>query len=190
MSSQVRKNLANPHNILFHHGLIKLFFIAELTKQGRTWDEFLYQLSNPRITMKTSKRSVDLGVVTPSKPHSPKTLNPPTQTISLSDQKAKKIVDSPIASSSNEIKNLADNSPLPSTPVDPQPKKLRYAFQQDFPSIPTNRRGENLFKGESFRRITRSTSGKPNVKPPSTSDPIQLSFDHEIPHKRLKEVFS
>ena len=32
-------------------------------------------------------------------------------------------------------------------------------------------------------------SGKPNIKPPSTSDPIQLSSDHESPHKKIKEVF-
>jgi hypothetical protein len=29
--------------------------------------------------------------------------------------------------------------------------------------------------------------GKSNTKPPITSDPIQLSSDHEIPHKKLKE---
>jgi hypothetical protein len=32
MSSQVHKNLANPHNSLFHHGLIKFLVISELTK--------------------------------------------------------------------------------------------------------------------------------------------------------------
>ena len=31
-------------------------------------------------------------------------------------------------------------------------------------------------------------SGKPNVKPPSTSDPIQVFCDLESPHKRLREV--
>jgi hypothetical protein len=77
---------------------------------------------------------------------------------------------------------------LPSTPIDSQPKKLQDAFHQDFPSVPTKRRGANRFKGESFRRSTRSMSGKPNIKPPSTSDPIQLSSDHESPHKRLREV--
>jgi hypothetical protein len=132
MSSQVRKNVANPHNSLFHHGLIKLLVITELTKQGKTWDEFLYQFSNPHLTVKTSKKSIDLGTVTPSKPHSPKTPNPPTQTISLSEQKAKKIVDSPAASSGKKTKNPIDNSPFPSTPIDPQPKKLQDAFQQDF----------------------------------------------------------
>jgi hypothetical protein len=40
MSSQVRKNVTNPHNNLFHHGLIKLLVLDELRK---TWDEFIYQ---------------------------------------------------------------------------------------------------------------------------------------------------
>jgi len=52
-----------------------------------------------------------------------------------------------------------------------------------------NRRRANRFKGEYFRRSTRSASGKPNVKPPSTSDPIQVSSDLESPHKRLKEFY-
>jgi hypothetical protein len=30
-------------------------------------------------------------------------------------------------------------------------------------------------------------SGKPNIKPPNTLDPIQLCFDHESPHKILRE---
>ena len=33
-------------------------------------------------------------------------------------------------------------------------------------------------------------SGKPNVKPPSTLYPIHLFSDHEIPHKRLREVYA
>jgi hypothetical protein len=32
-------------------------------------------------------------------------------------------------------------------------------------------------------------SGKSNIKPPSTSDPVQFSSDHESPHKKLKEDF-
>jgi hypothetical protein len=32
MSSQVRKNVTNPHNSLLHHGLIKLLVLAELQK--------------------------------------------------------------------------------------------------------------------------------------------------------------
>jgi hypothetical protein len=67
-------------------------------------------------------------------------------------------------------------------------KKLQEEIQQDFPLVPTNRRGSKWFKGGSFRKSTRSESGNPNVKPSSTSDPIQVSFDHEIPHKRLREV--
>jgi hypothetical protein len=106
MSSQVRKNLANPHNNLFHHGLIKLLVISELTKQSKTWDDFLYQFSNPHLTVKIRKRSVDSGVFTPPKPHSPKTPKPPVQTISLSDKKAKKIIDSPAASLVRKLKIL------------------------------------------------------------------------------------
>jgi hypothetical protein len=182
--------VANPHNSLFHHDLNKFLVITELTKQGKTWDEFLYQFSNPHLTVKTSKKSIDLGTITPYKHHSPKTPNPPTQTISLFEKKTKKIVDSPAASSGKKTKNPIDNSPFPSTPIDPQPKKLQNAFHQDFPLVPTNKRGSNQFKGESFRRSTRSENGKPNVKPPSTSYPIQVSSDHEIPHKILREFFA
>jgi hypothetical protein len=32
LSSQVRKNVTNPHNSLFHHGLIKLLVLAKLEK--------------------------------------------------------------------------------------------------------------------------------------------------------------
>jgi hypothetical protein len=42
MSSQVRKNVTNPHNSLFHHGLIKLLNLTELEKQGKSWDAFIY----------------------------------------------------------------------------------------------------------------------------------------------------
>jgi hypothetical protein len=98
MSYQVQKNVANPHNNLFHHSLIKFLVIAELEKQGKTCDEFIYQFSNPHLTIKTNKKKLDLGIVTPSKPHSPKTPNPPTQYIPLPKQKTKKLVDTPIAS--------------------------------------------------------------------------------------------
>jgi hypothetical protein len=81
MSSQVRKNVTNPHNNLFHHGLIKLLVLAELEKQGKTWDAFIYQFANPHITIKTSKKTLYLRTVTPSKPHSLKTPNPPAQAI-------------------------------------------------------------------------------------------------------------
>jgi hypothetical protein len=142
--------VANPHNILFHHGLIKFLVIAELEKQGKTWDEFIYQFSNPHLTIKTSKKTLNIGTVTPSKPHSPKTPNPPTQAIPLLEKKTKKLVDTPAASSGKKTKNPIDNSPMPSTSIDPAPKKLQEAIQQDFPVVPTNRRGANQFKGGSF----------------------------------------
>jgi hypothetical protein len=77
---------------------------------------------------------------------------------------------------------------MPSTSIDPTPKKLQEAIQQDFPIVPTNRKGANRFKGGSFQKSTQNTSGKPNVKHPGTSNPIQLSFVLESPHKRLREV--
>jgi hypothetical protein len=55
MSSQVRKNVTNPHNSLFHHGLIKLLVLTELEKQGKNWDAFIYQFANPHLTVKTEK---------------------------------------------------------------------------------------------------------------------------------------
>jgi hypothetical protein len=68
MSSQVRKNITNPHNNLFHHGLIKLIVLAELEKQGKMWDEFIYQFAKSHLTIKTNKKTLDLGTVTPPKP--------------------------------------------------------------------------------------------------------------------------
>jgi hypothetical protein len=106
MSSQVRNNVANNHNNLFHHNLIKLLVIAELEKQGKTWDEFIYQFSNPHLTIKTSKKSLDLGNVTPPKPHYPKTPNPPTQVIPLPEQKTKKLVDTSATSLGKKTKIL------------------------------------------------------------------------------------
>jgi hypothetical protein len=148
---------------------------------------FPLSVLNPHLTVKTSKKPIDPGTVTPPNPHSPKTPNPPVQTISLSDKKSKKTIDSPISSSGKKVKKPTDDSQLPPTPIDSKPKKLQDSFHQDFPLVPTKRRGANRFKGKSFRRSTRSTSGKSNIKPPSTSDPIQLSSDHESPHKKLKE---
>ena len=175
--------MANPHNSLSCHNLIKLLVITELTKQGKTWDEFIYQFSNP-------KKSLGLWIVTPSKPHSPKTPNPPTQAISLLEQKTKKLVDTPAASSRKKTKNPIDISPMPSTSIDPTPKKLQEAIQQYFPVVPTNKRGANQFKGGSFRKISQNWRGKPYVKYPSTSDPIQLSSNLKIPHKILREVYA
>jgi hypothetical protein len=97
-------------------------------------------------------------------------------------------MDSLVASSGKKIKKPTDNSQLPSTPINSKPKKIQNSFHQYFPSVPTKRRGDNWFKGKSFRRSTRSTSGKSNIKPPSTSYPIQLSSNHEsAPIKNLKK---
>jgi hypothetical protein len=57
MSSQVRKNVTNPHNSLFHHGLIKLLILTELEKQGQSWDAFIYQFANPHLIVKTRKKT-------------------------------------------------------------------------------------------------------------------------------------
>jgi len=147
MSSQVQNNMTNPHNSLFHHGLIDLLFIAELEKQGKTWDEFIYQFSNPHIEIKTRKKTLYLGTVTPSKPHSLKTPNPPTQAISLPEQKTKtkELVDTPAVSSGKNTMKPIDNPPNPSTSIDPAPKKVQEVIQQDLSVIPTNRRGDNRF---------------------------------------------
>jgi hypothetical protein len=77
---------------------------------------------------------------------------------------------------------------MPSISLDPTPKKLQEVIQQDFPTVPTNRRGANRFNRGPFRKSTRSTRGKPYAKPLTTSDPIQVSSDLESPHKRLREV--
>jgi hypothetical protein len=117
-----------------------------------------------------------------------KTPNPPTQAIPLPEQKTKKLVDTPAASSEKKTKKPIDNSPMPSTSIDPAPQKLQEVIQQDFPIVPTNRRGANRFKRGYFQKSAHNTRGNPYEKPPSTSDPIQVSFDLEIPHKRLREV--
>jgi hypothetical protein len=90
-----------------------LLVLLELKKQSKTWEDFLYQFLNPHLIVKTSKKSIDSGTVTPPNPHSPKTPNHPIQTISLSDKNSKKIIDSPVASSSKKIKKPVDNSQLP-----------------------------------------------------------------------------
>jgi hypothetical protein len=136
-----------------------------LEKQRKTWDVFIYQFSKPYITIKTSKKTLDLWIVTPSKPHSTKTPNPPTQATPLPEQKTKKLVDTPVASSSKKAKNPIDNSPMPSTSIDPAPKTLQEVIQQYFPIVPTNRRGDNRFKRESFRKSALNTRGKPMKNP-------------------------
>jgi hypothetical protein len=109
MSSQVRKNVTNPHNNLFHHGLIKLLVLAELEKQGQTWDEFIYQFANPHLTIKTSKKTLDLRTISPSKPHSLKNSKPSCTSHFFTEQKSKKLVDTPAASSGKKTKKPIAN---------------------------------------------------------------------------------
>jgi hypothetical protein len=77
---------------------------------------------------------------------------------------------------------------MPSISLDPTPKKLQEVIQQDFPTVPTNRRGANRCYRGTFRKSTWSTRGKPYAKPLTTSDPIQVSSNLESPHKILREV--
>jgi hypothetical protein len=143
MSSQVRKNATNPHNSLFHHDLIKLLVLDELEKKGKTWDEFIYQFANPHLTIKTSKKTLYLGTVTPPKPHSMKTPNPPMQAIPLPDQNSKKVFDTAAASSGKKTKKPISNPRMPSTSNDTVPKKPQEVIQKDLVAVPTNRRGAN-----------------------------------------------
>ena len=149
MSSQVRKNVNNPQNSLFHHGLIKLLVLTKLEKQGKFWDAFIYQFANPHLKVKTVKTPLSLKTISPSKPRSPRTPNPLAQTLSLLEQ-YQKLVDIPTSSSSKKTerkdqKKPIVNPPMPSISLDPTPKKLHEVIQQDFPIVPTNRRGENRF---------------------------------------------
>jgi hypothetical protein len=192
MSSQVRKNVTNPHNSLFHHGLIKLLVLTELEKQGKSWDAFIYQFANPHLTVKTGKKPLSLKTISPSKPHSPKTPNSLAQTPSLPEQ-YQKLVDIPTSSSGKKTKNKDQKKPIvdppmPSFSLDPTPKKPQEVMQQDFPIIPTNKRGANRFGKGPFRKSTRNIRTKPYAKPPPTSDPIQVSSDLESPHKQPREV--
>jgi hypothetical protein len=143
MSSQVRKNVTNPHNNLSHHGLIELLVLAELEKHGQTWDEFIYQFANPHLTIKTRKKTLGLRTISPSIPFSPRTPNPPAQTISLPEQKSKKLIETHAASSGKNTKKPIANLHMPSISLDPTPKKLQEVIQQDFPTVPTNRRCAN-----------------------------------------------
>jgi hypothetical protein len=147
MSSQVRKNVTNPHNSLFHHGLIKILVLVELEKQGQTWDAFIYQFANPHLTIKTDKKPLNLKPTSPSNLRSPKTPNPLAQTLSLLEQ-YKNIVDIPTSSSGKETKrkdqkNPIVNPPMPSISLDPTPTNIQEVIQQDFPIIPTNKMGAN-----------------------------------------------
>jgi hypothetical protein len=142
-----------------------------LRKEDRTWDDFLYQFLNPRLTVKIAKTSIDFGTANPSHPHPPKSKIPPVN---------------PTPSSSKNPKNPIVDPQLSSTPIESKEKKMKDSFYHDFPPIPTKRRGANRFKGKPSRMCTRSMVGKFNKNPPITLDPIQLSSDHEIPHKKLK----
>jgi hypothetical protein len=128
MSSQVRKNVTNPHNSLFHHGLIKLLVLAELEKQGKNWDAFIYQFTNPHLTVKTNKNPLSLKTISPSKPRSPRTLNPLAQTLSFPEQ-YQNLVDIPISSSGKKTKRKDQKKPIvdppmPSLSLNPTPKNL------------------------------------------------------------------
>jgi hypothetical protein len=171
ISSQVRKNVTNPHNNLFHHGLIKLLVLAKL-EQGKTWDAFIYQFANPHLTIKTRKKTSDLRTISPSKLHSPRTPNPPAQAISLSKQKSKKLVETPAAPLGKKTKKPIVNLQMLSISLDPTPKNLQEVIQQDFPTVPTNRRGVNPFNRGPFRKSTQSTGVKHYAKPLTTLDPI------------------
>jgi hypothetical protein len=190
-SSQVRKNVTNPHNSLFHHGLINLLVLANLERRGKNWDAFIYQFANPHLTVKIGKK-LSLKTISPSKTHSLRTLNSIAQTPSLLEQH-QKIFDIHTSSSGKKIKikdqkKTIVDPPMPLLYLDPTPKKPQEVIQQDFPIIPTNKRGANRFGKGPFRKSTWSTRTKPYAKPPPTSDPIQVSFDLERPHKQLREV--
>jgi hypothetical protein len=154
MSSQVRKNVTNPHNNLFHHGLIKLLVLAELVKQGKTSEEFIYQFANPHLKIKIGKKPLGLRTISPSKPRSPRTPNLLAQTISLPEQ-YKKIVETPASSSGKNTKSKDQkkpivNPPMPSISLDPTPKNIQEVIQKYLPLVPTNRRGANRFNKGPF----------------------------------------
>jgi hypothetical protein len=89
--------------------------------------------------------------------------------------------------SKDQNKPIVD-PPMPSLSLDTTPKKLQEVMQQDFPIIPTNKRGANRFGKGPFRKSTRSTRTKPYEKLQPTLDPIQVSSNLKIPHKKLREV--
>jgi hypothetical protein len=192
MSSQVRKNVTNPHNSLFHQGLTKLLVLTELEKQGKTWDTFIYQFANPHLTVKTEKKTLSLKTISPSRLHSPKTPNSLAQTPSFPEQ-YQKLVDIPTSSLGKNTKNKDQKKPIvdlpmPSFSLHPTPKKPHEVMQQYFPIIPTNKSGANRFGKGPFQKSTRNIRTKPYSKPPPASDPIQVSSDLESPHKKPREV--
>jgi hypothetical protein len=154
MSSQVRKNVTNSQNNLFHHVLIKILVLTKLEKQGKTWDEFIYQFENPHLKIKIGKKPLGLRNISPSKPRFPRTPNPPAQTIYLLEQ-SKKIFDTPASSSGKKIKSKDQRNPIgnplmPSISLDPTPKNIQEVIQQHLPLVPTNRRGSNRFNKGPF----------------------------------------
>jgi hypothetical protein len=172
--------------------LIKLLVLTELDKQGQSWDAFIYQFANPHLTVKTSRNPLRLKTISPSKPYSPRTPNSLAQTPSFLEQ-YQKLVDIPTSSLGKKTKNKDQKKPIvdppmPSLSLDPTPKKIQEVMQQDFIIIPTNKRGANRFGKGPFRKSTQSTTTKPYAKPPPSSDHIHVSFDLEIPHKKLREV--
>jgi hypothetical protein len=120
--------------------------------------------------------------------HPPKTPNPPAQAIYLPEQKSKNLVETPATSLGKKTKKPIVNLQMPSISLDPTPKKLQEVIQQDFPTVPTNRRGANQSHRGVLRKSTYNPRGKPYSKPLTTWDPIQVSSDLESPHKILREV--
>jgi hypothetical protein len=90
---------------------------------------------------------LSLKTISPYKPHSPRTPNTLSQTLSFLEQ-YQNIVDIPTSSSgkktrSKDQKKPIVDPPMPSLSLDPTPKKIQEVMQQDFPIIPTNMRGDN-----------------------------------------------
>jgi hypothetical protein len=184
--------VTNPHKSVFHHGLIKLLILSELKKQGENWDAFIYQFANPHLIVKTGKRTLGPKTISPYKTHSPRTTKSLAQTPSLSEQ-YQNLVDIPTSSSGENTKSKDQKKPIidppmPSFYLDPTPKNPQEVMQQDFPIIPTNKRGANRFGKGPFRKSTRNIRAKPYAKPPPALDPIQVSSNLGSPHKKLREV--
>jgi len=146
------------------------------------------------LIVKTNKNPLSLKNISPSKPRSPKTPNSLSETLSLLEQ-YKNLVDILTSSSSKKTKRKDQKKPIvdppmPSLSLDPTPKNLQEVTQQDFPMIPTNKRGGNRFGKGTFRKSTHNTRIKPCAKPPPASDPIQVSSDLESPHNKPREVYA
>jgi hypothetical protein len=145
------------------------------------------------LIVKTGKNPLSLKTISPSKPRSPRTPNSLAQTLSLPEQ-YQNLVDIPTSSSGKKTKSKDQKKPIvdppmPSLSLDPTPKNIQEVMQQDFPIIPTNKRGANRFGKGPFQKSTWSTRTKPYAKPPPALDPIQVSSDVESLHKKPREVF-